>query len=248
MKHPSMPVDLYLTPAPFGQAAVEDRTVVVIDVLRSSTSTCAALMAGALGVIPTADPGEAGKMWSNIGSDMAVLAGERNNQKIENFQLGNSPTEFTAEAVGGKYVVMTTSNGTAVFGMAQKAALVLCAGLVNVSQVAHCVAREQRELMIVCAGNQTGFSIEDTLCAGMLIHILSTVHQKKVKLNDAASLALLLYRTSQSALEQTISHGEHGLRLTSDGFGRDVAIATAADSIPVLPVLIDGRLIAREIK
>ena len=243
-----MKVDLYLTPFPFERAAVDDKSVVVIDVLRSSTSTCAALMAGARGVIPTAGPGEAAEMWTRIGTDMAVLAGERDNQRIENFQLGNSPTEFTADSVGGKYVVMTTTNGTAIFGMAQKAALVLCGGLVNVSSVAAHIASEERDLLIVCAGHHGGFSIEDTLCAGMLIHLLSTEHKTKVQLNDAGSLALLLCRTNQSALEKTVSHGEHGRRLTSDGFGKDVAIATDTDSMPILPVLVDGRLIAWEIK
>ncbi|MBU8932533.1 MAG: 2-phosphosulfolactate phosphatase [candidate division Zixibacteria bacterium] len=243
-----MKVDLYLTPFPFEQAAVDNKSVVVIDVLRSSTSTCAALMAGARGVIPTAGPGEAAEMWTRIGADMAVLAGERNNQRIENFQLGNSPSEFTTEAVGGKYVVMTTTNGTAIFGKAQKAALVLCGGIVNVSSVAAHIAHEKRDLLIVCAGNDGGFSIEDTLCAGMLIHILSANHKTKVQLNDAGSLALLLCRTNQSALDKTVSHGEHGRRLTSDGFGKDVAIATATDSMPVLPILVDGRLVAQEIK
>ena len=248
MSKQTMKVDLYLTPFPFELISMDDKVVVAIDVLRSSTSTCAALMAGARGVIPTPGPGEAREMWSRIGSDMAVLAGERDNLRIENFQLGNSPTEFTAESDGDKYVVMTTSNGTTIFGMAKKAALVLSAGLVNISKVADRIASEDRDLLIVCAGQGGGFSIEDTICAGMLIHILSTEHNKKLKLNDAGSIALLLARTNQTALEKTIQHGEHGQRLTSQGFGDDVIIATATNSMPILPELVDGRLVVQKAK
>ncbi|MEW5995692.1 MAG: 2-phosphosulfolactate phosphatase, partial [Candidatus Zixiibacteriota bacterium] len=97
-----MNVDLYLTPMPFTRASLEKRTVVIIDVLRFCTSVCAALTAGARGVIPTVGPGEAGEMWSKLGADLAVLAGERGGRKIENFELGNSPPEFTAETVGEK--------------------------------------------------------------------------------------------------------------------------------------------------
>jgi len=238
-----MDVRLYLTPTPFTGIRIEDKTVVVIDVLRCTTCVSAALMAGARGVIPTPGPGEAADMWTRIGPDMAVLAGERNGVKIENFQLGNSPAEFTAETVGGKFVVMTTTNGTAAFIKATGAALTLSCSLTNISRVADRIAREGRDLVITCAGRDCQFSIEDTICGGMLIHLLAT--QKKIKLtvNDAGSLALLLYRSNKAALRQTIAQGEHARFLSRLGFEGDIAVAAAADSMPVLPVLKDGRLV-----
>jgi 2-phosphosulfolactate phosphatase len=239
-----MHIELFLTPLPFGKAKLSGRTVVVIDVLRSSTSTCAALAAGARGVIPTPGPGEAGEMWSKVGSDMAVLAGERDNVKIENFKLGNSPAEFTEETVGGKYVVMTTTNGTGVYKDAAGASLIVCGALVNISRVARKVAAAGSDVAIVCSGQEGGFSIEDTICAGMLIHLLATEDKVEMTLNDAGSLGLLLYRSNKSALKQTIEQGEHGRRLTEVGFSGDVVTAAAVDSIPVLPIMIDGRLVA----
>jgi 2-phosphosulfolactate phosphatase len=238
-----MRVDLYLTPVPFAKAALENKTVAVIDVLRSSTSICAALMNGAKGVIPTEGPGEAGEMWSKVGSEMAVLAGERHGVKIDNFQLGNSPTEFSSENIGGKFVIMTTTNGTSIFGKTHNAVPVISAGLVNISRVAHRVAREGKDLVIVCSGREGHFSIEDTLCGGMLIHLLIENHHLDIEANDAASLALLLYQTNRSRLRETIEQGEHGRFLDSIGFGGDLAIAALPDSMPVLPVLKDGRLI-----
>jgi 2-phosphosulfolactate phosphatase len=241
-----MQVDLFLTPVPFSRAKLSKKTVVAIDVLRSSTSTCAALKAGARGVIPTPGPGEAGELWGKLGSDMAVLAGERENVRIENFKLGNSPAEFTEESVGGKFIIMTTTNGTAVYRDAAAADCVICGALVNIRRVAGKVAAVGNDLVIACAGQDGGFSIEDTICAGMLIHLLATEHGLKLNLNDAGSLALLLYRSNMNALKKTIQQGEHGRKLAELGFAGDVELAAAVDSIPVLPILQDGRLMAIE--
>ncbi len=238
-----MNIELYLTAVPFGKTNLENKTVVVIDVLRFCTSTCAALTAGARGVIPTAGPGEAGEMWTKLGRDMAVLAGERGGIKIENFQLGNSPAEFTTESVGGKFVVMTTTNGTAVFGKTNNAGLIGCCALVNNSQVASRVAEINRDLVIVCSGREGGFSLEDTICGGMLIHRLSVEHGKEIALNDAGSLALLLYQTNRTAIRQVIQQGEHGRYLVNLGFSEDIEIAAGIDTMPVFPVLKEGRLV-----
>ena len=238
-----MNIELYLTAVPFTEANLEDKTVVVVDVLRSSTSVCAALMAGAKGVIPTDGPGEAGEMRSRLGGDNAVLAGERNGVRIDNFDLGNSPSEFTEEAVGGKFVIMTTTNGTGIFKKTAKAELVLSGGLVNASKIVEKIAQTGKDLVIACSGQQGNFSIEDTLCGGLLINLLTSKYQKPQKMNDAAIIALQLYQNNVSTLRETIEKGEHGQYLASLGFKKDVSTATAIDSMPVRPILRDGRLI-----
>ena len=238
-----MNIELYLTAVPFTEANLEDKTVVVIDVLRSSTSVCAALLAGARGVIPTDGPGEAGEMRSRLGGDSTVLAGERNGIRIENFELGNSPSEFTEESVGGKFVIMTTTNGTSIFKKAAKAELVLSGGLVNASKIAEKIAQTNKDLVIACSGQMGNFSIEDTLCGGLLIELLISKYQKAQKLNDAATIAHQLYQKNASYLRETIEKGEHGQYLASLGFKKDVSTASAVDSMPVRPVLRNGRLI-----
>jgi 2-phosphosulfolactate phosphatase len=239
-----MKVDVYLTPVPFSGVNLENKTVIVIDVLRFCTTTCAALLAGAKGVIPTDGPGQAGEMWSKLGSEMAVLAGERGGVKIENFQLGNSPAEFTPENVGGRYVIMTTTNGTTVFTSTRNAQTVVCCALVNVSLAAAKTSEMNQDVVIVCSGQEGSFSIEDTVCAGMVTSLLNTRHQKETLLNDAASLALLLYRTSESYIKRTIQQGEHGRFLAELGFAADVDTAAGIDTIPVLPILQEGQLVA----
>ncbi|MFQ6008012.1 MAG: 2-phosphosulfolactate phosphatase, partial [Candidatus Zixiibacteriota bacterium] len=87
------------------------------------------------------------------------------------------------------------------------------------------------------------FSIEDTICGGMVIHLLTTEHNKELSLNDAGSLALLLYRTNRTTLKSTIQQGEHGRLLAELGYADDVEIAAGVDTLPVLPILKEGRLI-----
>jgi len=238
-----MKADLYLTSVGVNKATLENKTVVVIDVLRASTSVCAALHSGAKGVIPASGPGEAGDMWAKIGSDMAVLAGERGGLKIENFQLGNSPLEFTEEAVGGKFVVLTTTNGTDLFKRSGGSALVICCSLCNISRVVDRLAVEEQDLIIACSGQEGSFSIEDTLCGGMLIDLLKSRHKRKLETNDASSLASLLYKANRTAIRESIRQGEHGRKLASLGFSDDVEFAGNIDSLPVLPILKDGRLV-----
>lgn len=238
-----MNVELYLTPAPFVEANLENKVVVVIDVLRSSTSICAALMAGAKGVIPTDGPGEAGELRSKLGGENTVLAGERDGIRIDNFELGNSPSEFTKESVDGKFVIMTTTNGTAMFKKTAKSSAVLAGGLVNASKIAEKMAASEKDMIIACSGREGNFSIEDTLCGGLLIDLLSSKYKVEHKLNDAAMIAFQLYQKNVSNLRETIEKGEHAQFLTSLGYQQDVSMATLIDSMPVRPVLKDGRLI-----
>ncbi len=241
-----MNVQLFLTPAPMGNVTYESKTVVVIDVLRSSTSISAILSAGARGVIPTAEPGEAGDMWAKVGSENAVLAGERNGVKIENFQFGNSPREFTPASVGGKLVIICTTNGTAPFGAALRAKTIFSGAFTNISSVAEAVARQNRDLIVICSGHEGGFSTEDTLCGGMLLDLLKKKHDCTLELNDAAALSLLFFDTHKASVRETVAQGEHGRFLTSIGFGDDVVMATEVDSMPVVAILQDGRLVLAE--
>ena len=238
-----MKIDLFLTAGPLTKKDVEGKAVVVIDVLRSSTSICAALENGARGVIPASGPGQAVEMWTKIGPDTAILAGERDGVKIENFSLGNSPSEFTPEAVEDKLVIMTTTNGTPIFEKAASAKLVLGCGIVNIGPVSETLAKAGYDLVIVCSGRQGGFSLEDTFCGGMLIDQVQVNYGLRPELNDAAALALLLYRSNRDHLARTIAEGEHGRYLKQIGFEADLETASRVDSIKVVPVLKDGRLV-----
>lgn len=241
-----MKVQVLLTPFPLPQASLEGKSVVVIDVLRSSTTICASLLAGARAVIPTEGPGQAGEMWTKVGAENAVLAGERSGVKIENFQYGNSPSDFTPETVGGKTVILCTTNGTGIFERAVKAEAVFSGGIVNVAAVAEAVAERGNDVLVVCGGREGGFSIEDTIGAGLLIDRLKEPHGCQLELNDAAALSHLLYDKNRYSLAETVAQGEHGRFLASIGLGADLEICAGVDTMPVLPVLKEGRLVRPE--
>ena len=107
-----MRLDVVFTPAGLSPAEVQGRTVFVIDILRATTTMCAALSHGAKAIIPVASTEEALRLAQTIGSADVLLAGEKNCVRIPGFELGNSPLEMTEAAVRGKTIVVTTTNGT----------------------------------------------------------------------------------------------------------------------------------------
>jgi 2-phosphosulfolactate phosphatase len=141
---------------------------------------------------------------------------------------------------------MTTTNGISMFKKTGKAELVFSGGLVNASKVVEKVAQADKDLVIACSGSQGNFSIEDTLCGGLLIDLLNSKYQRAQKMNDAAIIAHQLYENNVSNLRETIEKGEHAQYLATLGFRNDVSTATLIDSMPVRPVLRDGRLIRDE--
>ncbi|MEW5924854.1 MAG: 2-phosphosulfolactate phosphatase, partial [Candidatus Zixiibacteriota bacterium] len=175
-----------------------------------------------------------------------VLGGERKGVRIENFTHGNSPLEYNEDTVAGKIVILTTTNGTQLYSKAKHSKLAITCGLVNISTVASHIVRAGNDVAILCAGEEGDFSIEDSLCGGMIIHKLRSEFNLELKLNDAAALVLLLYQSYSGNLQEAIANGEHGRYLTEIGFAEDVGFASRIDSIPVLPVLKDRRIVLAE--
>src|SRR3989442_15805034 len=114
-----MRIDVFFTPLGLNPGDLTGRGVVVVDALRASTTVITALANGAKAVIPAATAEDAVRLASNLEKDGVVLAGERKSLKIDGFALGNSPREMTAAAVGGKTIVLATTNGTPALVAAQ---------------------------------------------------------------------------------------------------------------------------------
>jgi 2-phosphosulfolactate phosphatase len=168
----------------FGSDAMDyslaSAVVAVIDVYRASTSICMALAAGARAVIPFAELAEAQRYYNNSMPDERthlLLCGERGGHRPEGFHLGNSPLSYTSDAVYGKTLLLTTTNGTRALQAVQDAQSVCVAAFVNASaaarwMVAELVRQRRTWLLIVCAASNTAVSYEDTLCAGLLVHLI----------------------------------------------------------------------------
>src|SRR5687768_18611956 len=152
-------------------ADVQGKVVAVIDVLRASTTIAVAMANGARTVVPFETPDEAIIRSRQLQRDEVLLAGERKNVAIEGFDLGNSPTEFTPERVKGRNIFISTTNGTRALTGLQGARDVVVASYVNHSAVTAMLRAAAREsdILIVCAGDEGHFSLEDAACAGRYV-------------------------------------------------------------------------------
>ncbi len=240
-----MKLDVVFTPRGLTTAEVQGRTVFMVDVLRASTTICAALSHGARAIVPAPSTEEALRLAQTLGSDDVVLAGERNCKPIPGFALGNSPAEMKPEVVRGKTVVMTTTNGTPALLALQGAARVLVAGAVNLG-VAGQRAREiwarDRDLLILCAGRENHFALEDAYAAGRLVEAALGGARGQKGLNDAALAALDLVRRYGRRWERPLLASRAGRELGELGMRDDVLAAAREDAYPVLPVFHERRV------
>lgn len=241
-----MKLDVLFSPSGLAPQEVAGRYVFVVDVLRATTVICAALHHGARGIVPVATVEEASRLAQTLGPQDVVLVGERNSEPIPGFALGNSPREMTEEAVKGQTLVMTTTNGTRALLAAQGAAEVYVAAASNLA-VAGAVARDllqrRKELLIVCAGKEDRFSLDDAYGAGRLILEALEWRRRKKGLNDAAIVAVDLARRFRN-WERPLTLSAAGRQLAKLGMGADVADAARENAYPVLPVFRDRRISA----
>ena len=215
----------------------------VIDVLRATSTMVTALANGCQALIPVLTPEEA--IERRLGLPGALLGGERQAVRLEGFDLGNSPFDYVPEKVGGKRVIMTTTNGTRAIQAAAAAPYVWLASFLNMDSVVHGILRQFEAnsrlegIVILCAGTCNRLDLADTLCAGMLIDSLGPEHE----LNDLGVAARVLYRATGGNMLDTVKHSEHGRRLVSLGFERDVIYCLTQNILPIVPVLANDEIV-----
>jgi 2-phosphosulfolactate phosphatase len=238
-----MRIDVYFTPLGPREGELAGRAVVVIDLLRATTTIVAAIANGAKAVVPAATSEEAVRMTANLERDGYLLAGERRCVKIEGFALGNSPREMAPEAVAGKTVFLATTNGTPALVAAQGGEPVLVGAAVNFTALAErCRAlfAGRGDLAVICAGRERQFALEDAYAAGRLVKAVKRGH-RKIELNDGARVALSLagsYRDWSTALKDS----DAARQLVELDFADDVAFCATADRFGVVPVYAERRV------
>ncbi len=229
--------------------------VVVIDVLRASTTICQALASGAKAVIPCLEVDEARQAASCYAPGEAVLGGERCGVRIEGFDLGNSPREYTPQTVGGRTVVFTTTNGTSALRQCSQASRVIIGAFVNLSAVCREVQTALAaggDAHLLCAGTRGEITGEDVLFAGALMRQLDElqdVHATPPRLwatNPQAWLAYLAWRgveamcdppTPAHLADYLLSHTRGGIDLALLGLAADILDAATIDRFDFAPEL-----------
>ncbi|HEU4643711.1 MAG TPA: 2-phosphosulfolactate phosphatase [Gemmatimonadaceae bacterium] len=239
-----MRIDVLFGPPTVTPAAVSGRVVAVIDVLRASTTIAAALANGARNVIPLDSADEVITRAKQFSRSDVRMAGERKMLPIPGFDLGNSPREFTREAVEGKTVLLTTTNGTSALVAIQGARDVVVASYVNLSAVCtllRTAARGGTDITIVCAGRDRQFSLEDAACAGRIARGVA----KRIpgaELGDGTFACTIIDRRYGDRLDQLFADSEHGQALADAGFGADLELCASVDSYPVIPIYQDRQI------
>ncbi|MBM7867774.1 2-phosphosulfolactate phosphatase family protein [Heliobacterium gestii] len=212
---------------------LEGRYVIVIDTLRATSTIVTALAHGCKQVFPVANLNEARVLASSWDSDKVLLGGEGQGRPLPGVFLGNSPRDYTAEVVGGKTLFLVTTNGTVALQKAQKAAPVLVGSLLNGETVARRVLHDDPDdLVILCAGTQGYFALEDIVTAGKIIgHIWES---RPAVVNELAIAAFQLYQFNQQQLPSLMAQTIHGRRLVDMGDGDDLRFCLQEDIFPLL--------------
>ena len=244
-----MRLDVYFTPGELSGIELPDR-VVVIDVLRATSTIVEALGNGAKAVFPVGSADEAARIAQNIGRDSVVLCGERKGLPIEGFDLGNSPLEFNAEKVADMSLVMTTTNGTRAFLTVMErrggkgdpdASQILAGSFLNLGAVVRRLASSEDPAAVVCAGREGRFALEDAICAGALVAGLKA-EGLELEENDGASAGETLAERYLDRLPRTLARTAAGQQLRSIGREEDVTFCGTVDWTAVVPRLRDRKI------
>lgn len=225
-----------------------DSTVVVVDLLRASTTICQALASGAREVVPYLEVSEAlAAAAASADQSAVVLGGERGGRRIEGFDLGNSPSEYTPQAVSGRRVLFTTTNGTRALQHAKLADRVIVGAVVNLSAVVASV-RDYPRLDILCAGTDGRETREDILVAGAIVNELCRAHVIERRLDAGAESARREWaqllaathaagRTPSEHLAAELRDTPGGRNLLAVGLDDDLVDCAQIDRLDVVPEL-----------
>lgn len=168
---PSHHLRVHKLPQDVEEKELVGSTVVVIDLLRATSTICQALASGAREVVPFLEIDDALVAAQSANRADIVLGGERRGGKIPGFDVGNSPAEYTPQVVGGKRVFITTTNGTRAMHHARLASRVVLGSFLNLSAVVKSIW-DETSIDILCAGTDGGETGEDILAAGSIVHSL----------------------------------------------------------------------------
>ncbi len=235
-----MKIDLSFSALQFDELQLREKNVIVVDVLRASTTVIVALSNGAREIIPVASIESAVKISGSLFGEVTLRGGERNGKIIEGFNLGNSPREYTESTVRGKSIIFCTTNGSVAMAKSRYAKNMAVGSFVNMAKVVDFVKQINADFWIVCAGKPMGlgsFSMEDAVCAGMMIERIQKSEPAKIELSDSSRAAQALFKAHGKSILKMMKSSDHGQYLKSIGFEEDIALCAGIDTHPFLPVL-----------
>jgi 2-phosphosulfolactate phosphatase len=245
-------VEVYIT-----QSLIKDdltlkgKNVVIIDVLRSTSTMIVALANGAKEIIPAETVSVAARIAR--GSNNSLLCGERGGKIIEGFNLGNSPLEYKEEIIKDRSLIFSTTNGTLSILRAKLSKSCVLASFLNLSKVIDYIINLKEDVTLVCSGKLNNFCIEDAVCAGIIINKLIE-NKVNIEISDpefavlklGKILALNSGNISSDKILDMLKISEHGKYLKSVGFEDDLIFCSKVDTYPYIPLYIKGAIRLKE--
>lgn len=231
-------LEVCLTPALLSLYDVSDYIVVIIDIVRATSSICYGIENGAEAIIPVAEVDVCASYRDN-GLNY-LLAAERNGEVVEGFDFGNSPFSYTKEKVAGKTVVLTTTNGTQALHLSRAAKKIVIGSFLNLTSLCNWLKTQHENILLVCAGWKNNFNLEDTLFAGAVVEQLK---DHDFILDDPAIAANDLYQAGKDDLDAYLAKTSHSERLKKLGIEADIAFCLNVDITTAIPILEGERLI-----
>lgn len=246
-------INVYALPNLVEPDELASGTVVVIDILRATTTIVHAIAAGATAVVPCGTVEEAERLAELLRQTdpdaQVLLAGERECLPIPGFDLGNSPTEFQPERVFRSVIIMTTTNGTQAFRRCRKASKVIAGAFVNASRVLQELFEETSAIHLLCAGADGEVTRDDVLFAGYLVDRLERRSGLRYEMNAQALTARENWQASfvepyvsgaepvpPELLANQLRRSRAGEKLVAAGMENDILEAARVDRFSCLPV------------
>jgi 2-phosphosulfolactate phosphatase len=231
-------LEVCLTPALLDLYPIEDSIVVVIDILRATSSIVYGIDNGATAIIPVAQVEDC---LQYVDQDY-LLAAERNGEVVKGYDFGNSPFSYTAEKVAGKTIVLTTTNGTKALHLArERAHQVVIGSFLNLEALCSWLRLQDKSVLLLCAGWKDNFNLEDTLFAGAVV---TEIKEAFHIFDDSSVAAEDLYLLAKSDLRAYIHKSSHSHRLAALNIEEDVKFCLQLNLCKAIPVLEGERLVA----
>ncbi|MEM6451078.1 MAG: 2-phosphosulfolactate phosphatase family protein [Cyanobacteria bacterium P01_D01_bin.105] len=234
-----MKLSVYHTPEEVPTGDLPD-CAIAIDVLRATTTMAAAFSAGAEAIQVFSDLDRLLAISQDWPSEKRIRAGERGGQKVDGFDLGNSPRDHSPASTQGKRLFMSTTNGTRCLQRIQAAPTVITAALTTRQAVVDYLLKNRpNSIWLVGSGWEGEYSLEDTVCAGAIIQGIindAQVTYTDIIGNDSALAAISLYLQWQDKLNMLLHQASHGQRLLRKGNTADVDYCAQLDVLDIVPI------------
>jgi len=225
-------IEVCLSPELLHLYDLKGMTVVVVDILRATSCMTAALANGVSEIVPVSELSECKKLKDNG----YLTAAERNGEKVDGFDFGNSPYNYIDGDVSGRKLGITTTNGTLSINKSKNADQIVIGSFLNISRVVNYLKEGTNDVLILCAGWKGQVNLEDTMFSGAVVEAL--IDDFEVEF-DSTIIARNVYNASKENKFEYLKNSSHFKRLSKMGIEKDIKYCMNEDVFDVLPVM-DG--------